>query len=51
MVRKRVFTHRKHRKWPIISWRWNSKFWGSLWRTSDGSNPEPQKTRFRNLKI
>jgi hypothetical protein len=50
-LRKRVFRQRKRWKWPIFSWRWNSKFWDYLWRTSDGSNPEPHKTRLRNIKI
>jgi hypothetical protein len=34
-----------------FSWRWNSKFWGYLRRTSDGSQPEPHKIRLRNIKI
>jgi hypothetical protein len=29
------------------SGRWNSQFWGYLWRTTDGSHPEPHKTRLR----
>jgi hypothetical protein len=33
------------------SGRWNSNLWGYLWRTSDGSHPEPHKTRLRNIKI
>jgi hypothetical protein len=51
MMRKRVFSQRKRRKWPLFSLRWNSKFWGYLWRTSDGSHPEPHKTRLRIIKI
>jgi hypothetical protein len=51
ILRKRVFSQRKRRKWPIISLRWISKFWGYLCRTSDGSHPEPHKTRLRNIKI
>jgi hypothetical protein len=47
MQRKHVFSQPKRRKWPIFSWRWNSIFWGYLWRTSDGSYPEPHKTRHR----
>jgi hypothetical protein len=51
MIRKRVFSQRKRRKWPLYLGRRNSKFWGYLWRTSDGSHPEPHKTRHRNIKI
>jgi hypothetical protein len=38
-------------KMTNFSGRWNSKFWGYLWRTSDGSHPEPHKTLIRNIKI
>jgi hypothetical protein len=33
------------------SGRWNSKYWGYLWRTSDSSHSEQHKTRLRNLNI
>jgi hypothetical protein len=38
-------------KMSNFSGRWNSKFWGYLCRTSDGSNPEPHKTWLRNIKV
>jgi hypothetical protein len=28
LLRKRVFSQRKRRKWPLFSGRWESKFWG-----------------------
>jgi hypothetical protein len=33
------------------SGRWNSKFWGYLWRKSDGSHPEPHKHDFETYKF
>jgi hypothetical protein len=30
---------------------WISSVWGYLWRTNDGSLPEPHKTWLRNIKI
>jgi hypothetical protein len=51
MLITRVFSQLKRRRWPIISWRRNSNFWGYLWRTTDGSHPEPHKTRLRNLNL
>jgi hypothetical protein len=41
----------KTQKMTNFSWRCNSKFWGYLWTTSDGSHSEPHKTRLRNIKI
>jgi hypothetical protein len=51
VLRKRVFSQRKCGKWTLSSGRWNSKFWGYLWRTCDVSHPEPHKTRLRNIII
>jgi hypothetical protein len=41
----------KTHKMTFLSIRWNSKFWDYLWRTSDGSHPEPPKILLRNIKI
>jgi hypothetical protein len=51
MLIKRFFSQRKWRKCPFFSGHWNSKFWGYLWRTSDGLHREPHKPRLRNIKI
>jgi hypothetical protein len=48
MLEKHVFSQPKRRKLPLISGRWNSKFWGYLWRTCDDSHPEPHKIRLLN---
>jgi hypothetical protein len=48
---KTLFLPAKTKKCPIFSWRCISKFLGYLWRTNDGSHPEPHKTRIRILKI
>jgi hypothetical protein len=51
MLRKRVFSQRKGRKWQISQDVGILKFCGYFWRTSDGSHPESQKSRLRNIKI
>jgi hypothetical protein len=48
---KTRFKAAKIQKMANFSWRWNSKFWGYLWRTIYGSHPEQHKTRLRNIKI
>jgi hypothetical protein len=48
---KTRFQTAKVQKISTLFRKFELRFWGYLWRTSDGSPPELHKTRIRNLKI